>query len=94
MQLHSFCITYPGLAHRLANESGSSRPMDISEPWYPFALLGIHITRAIIETLTAGLLQQAIIMKARGEVIQSVAQVCQDIYGLSVIFDVDDRSID
>ena len=87
MQLHSFCITYPVLAQRFANESGSARPMDISEPWYPFALLGIHITRAILETLEAGLLQQTIIMKVRGELIQSVARTCQEIYGILIIFE-------
>jgi hypothetical protein len=68
--------------------------MDISEPWYPFALLGIHITRAILETLAAGLLQQTIIMKKRGEGIQSVALICQDIYGSTMLFDADNRSID
>jgi hypothetical protein len=93
-QLHSFCITYPELAQRLVHESGSSQSLQISDPWYPFALMGIHITRTILETLSAGLLQQRIIMKARGDVVESVARTCQDLYGLSRFsFRANERSI-
>ena len=84
--MHSFCTTYPGLAQRLVYESGSSQPLQISDPWYPFALMGIHITRTILETLSAGLLQQSIIMKVKGDVIESVARTCQDLYGMSIEF--------
>ena len=93
-QLHSFCITYPGLAQRLVHESGSSQSLQISDPWYPFALMGIHITKTILETMSAGLLQQRIIIKARGEAVESVARTCQDLYGLSRFsFRVNGRSI-
>jgi len=63
------------------DESGSNKTLQISEPWYPFALMGIHVTRAILETLTAGLLQRNIIMKVNGNVIESVSRICQNLYG-------------
>ena len=45
--------------------------------------MGIHVTRTILETLSAGLLQKTIIMKVKGDVIESVARTCQDLFGLS-----------
>ena len=93
-QLHSFCTTYPVLARRIVAESGSSQSLQISEPWYPFALVGIHVTRTILETLTAGLLQEDIIMKAHGNLVQSVDRTCQDIYGMLDRVLSDSRSID
>jgi len=80
-QLHSFCTTYPVLARRIVTESGSSQTLQISEPWYPFALVGIHVTRTILETLSAGLLQRNLIMKAHGNLVESVGRTCQDIFG-------------
>jgi hypothetical protein len=79
-QLHSFCTTYPVLANKLVTESGSSQALQISEPWYPFALVGIHITRSILQDLSAGLIQRQIIMKVNGDIVLSVARVCQDMY--------------
>src|ERR1700737_5438938 len=82
-QLHSFCTTYPDLAQRLVKESGSSQSLQITEPWYPFALVGIHITRTILDNLSFGLLQRDIIMKVQDHVFESVMRICQDIYGTS-----------
>jgi len=79
-QLHSFCTTYPVLAQRLVKESGSSQSLQIAEPWYPFALVGIHITRTILDNLCSNQIQQEIILKVHGNVIESVARICQDLY--------------
>jgi len=84
-QLHSFCTTYPVLAQRIIHESGSSAPLDITEPWYPFALLGIHMTNAILNTLSSGFLQETIIMKIQGNAFNSVSRFCQDLYGTVVL---------
>jgi len=80
--LHSFCVTYPVLAQKLVNESGSSQSLQITDPWYPFALVGIHLTQTIIKSLMAGLLQKNLIMKLNGDVIASVTSTCQDLYGI------------
>lgn len=79
-QLHSFCTTYPVLANKIVAESGSNQSLQITEPWYPFALVGIHITRSILQDLSAGLLQRKIILKCKGDVVTSVARICQDLY--------------
>lgn len=72
-------------------ESGSSHSLQIDEPWYPFALMGIHITRTILETLSAGLLQKTIIMKIRGNIVESVARTCQDLYGMPDLSGITDH---
>jgi ELMO/CED-12 family len=81
-QLHSFCTIYPVLAQRIVQESGSSSPLDITEPWYPFALMGIHLTDAILKTLASGLLQETIIMKLQGNAYKSISRICQDLFGI------------
>jgi hypothetical protein len=79
-QFHSFCTTYPVLAYKIVSESGSNQSLQITEPWYPFALVGIHITRTILQDLSTGLLQRKIIMKCNGDVVTSVGRICQDLY--------------
>jgi hypothetical protein len=85
-QFHSFCTTFPVLARRIVAESGSSQNLQISDPWYPFALVGIHVTRSVLETLSSGLLQRNLIMKAQGNLVESVGRVCQNLYGQFIRF--------
>lgn len=58
-QLDYFCDHHPLYAQRMIRESGTllTHP-DVEQPWYPFALCGIHTTKFVSTMLERGQLQR------------------------------------
>lgn len=59
LQLESFCDRHPLYARRIIVESGTTAEMpDLEQPWYSFALAGIHCTRLLTMLLEENLLHR------------------------------------
>lgn len=61
--LNYFCSHHPLYARRMISESGTQGVGVSSEeqPWYPFALCGIHVTKFLCDLLQNGILERNLI---------------------------------
>jgi hypothetical protein len=56
--------------------------------------MGIHLTDAILKTLSSGLLQETVILKLQGDAYTSISRICQDSYGAAIARFIDRLIVD